>query len=127
MPLRLITRVLHNVMFDQTEKMILITLTWHIQEWYPVVANANSQANSPSQRSFRQQTSITTFDNKQFNDVKSVKNSWKTLSLSKISETDLKLFTGARRVSSKTNYKSAWRKWVGWCSRRHSYRMFKEF
>ena len=59
-------------------------------------ANANNQANSSSQGSFRQETSITSFDSKQFNDVKGVKNFRKTLSLSRISRTDSKVFTGTR-------------------------------
>ena len=33
-PFFLITRVLHKVMFDQTENMILITPIWHTQAWY---------------------------------------------------------------------------------------------
>ena len=86
-----------------------------------VIRNVNRQTPSApktkehSLRSFRQTTSIS---DKQFHETSGVENFRKTLSLSGISETASHLIAGTRRESSTSSYESAWRKWVGWCSRK---------
>ena len=51
--------------------------------------------------------------------LSSMENIRERLSLSGVSGTAYSLIAHSRRSSSTGNYESVWRKWVGWCRRRH--------
>lgn len=98
-------------------KMILVT---HSCNQFSTSENVHSRApyfvktKEHSQTSFRKRTSIS---NKQCHEVSGdVENFRKNLALSGISKAASHLTTGARQESTTTSHKSAWRKWVGWCS-----------
>ena len=98
-------------------KMILVT---HSCNQFSTSENVHSRApyfvksKEHSQTSFRKWTSIS---NKQCHEISGdVEHFRKNLALSEISKTASHLITGARQESTTTSHKSAWRKWVGWCS-----------
>ena len=51
--------------------------------------------------------------------LSSMENLRERLSLSGVSGTAYSLIAHSRRSSSTGNYESVWRKWVGWCRKRH--------
>lgn len=118
LPFYFITRVLHKVMFDQTENVVLLTPTWHIQAWYSqlLLMLIDKTILLPKQRNILKDPS-----GKEHPLV--IKNSMRLVG-SKISgrsylchKFQKQLITGARRASFKANYESVWRKRIDWCSR----------
>lgn len=122
-PFCLINRVLQKVRHEESQCILIITPTWHTQPWYPVLLQMIIEAPIllPRKNILLKNPSGSVhplIGNKTLR-LAAWKISGKKLSWSGISESASKLIANPRRESSSGSYESAWRKWVGWCHRRH--------